>query len=120
MDADDTTTCRTGKVTSARRYLSRAPRPGRESRHSRRGIVTEQDKLAADFEMPFDTIAAVLGRTTAATKMLASRVRGRIRLGAPAPDAHSAARGVVDALPTPRLSHPRGLMPMGVAFTGLA
>jgi RNA polymerase sigma-70 factor, ECF subfamily len=49
------------------------------------------------FEMPFDTIAAILGRTTAATKMLASRARGRIRLGAPTADAHSAARHVVDA-----------------------
>jgi RNA polymerase sigma-70 factor, ECF subfamily len=49
------------------------------------------------FEMPFDTIAAILGRSTAATKMLASRARGRIRLGAPAADVHSAARGVVDA-----------------------
>jgi RNA polymerase sigma-70 factor, ECF subfamily len=49
------------------------------------------------FEMPFDTIAAILGRSTAATKMLASRARGRIRLGAPAADAHSAARNVVDA-----------------------
>jgi RNA polymerase sigma-70 factor, ECF subfamily len=49
------------------------------------------------FEMPFDTIAAILGRSTAATKMLASRARGRIRLGAPAADTHSAARGVVDA-----------------------
>jgi RNA polymerase sigma-70 factor, ECF subfamily len=48
------------------------------------------------FEMPFETIAAILGRSTAATKMLASRARGRIRLGAPA-DAHSAARSVVDA-----------------------
>jgi RNA polymerase sigma-70 factor, ECF subfamily len=49
------------------------------------------------FEMPFDTIAAILGRSTAATKMLASRARGRIRLSAPAADAHSAARVVVDA-----------------------
>jgi RNA polymerase sigma-70 factor (ECF subfamily) len=49
------------------------------------------------FEMPFDAIAAALGRSTAATKMLASRARGRIRLGAPAADARSAARGVVDA-----------------------
>ncbi|MES9535920.1 sigma-70 family RNA polymerase sigma factor [Actinomadura sp. NPDC000600] len=49
------------------------------------------------FEMPFDAVAAVLGRSTAAAKMLASRARGRIRLGAPTADAHSAARGVVDA-----------------------
>jgi RNA polymerase sigma-70 factor (ECF subfamily) len=49
------------------------------------------------FEMPFDTIAAILGRSTAATKMLASRARGRIRLGAPTAGPHSAARDVVDA-----------------------
>lgn len=49
------------------------------------------------FEMPFDTIAAVLGRSTAATKMLASRARGRIQLGAPTDGGHSAARSVVDA-----------------------
>jgi RNA polymerase sigma-70 factor (ECF subfamily) len=49
------------------------------------------------FELPFDTIAAILGRSTAATKMLASRARGRIRLGAPAADSHAAARSVVDA-----------------------
>ena len=49
------------------------------------------------FELPFDTIAAILGRSTASAKMLASRARGRIRLGAPAADAHTAARGVVDA-----------------------
>jgi RNA polymerase sigma-70 factor (ECF subfamily) len=49
------------------------------------------------FEFPFDAIAAVLGRSTAATKMLASRARGRIRLGAPATVADAAAREVVDA-----------------------
>jgi RNA polymerase sigma-70 factor, ECF subfamily len=49
------------------------------------------------FELPFDAIAAILGRSTASAKMLASRARGRIRLGAPAADAHTAARGVVDA-----------------------
>jgi RNA polymerase sigma-70 factor (ECF subfamily) len=49
------------------------------------------------FEVPFDAIAAILGRSTAATKMLASRARGRLRLGAPAADAHAAARDVVDA-----------------------
>lgn len=49
------------------------------------------------FEMPFDAIAAILGRSTAATKMLASRARGRIRLGAPTADSHAAARGVIDA-----------------------
>jgi RNA polymerase sigma-70 factor, ECF subfamily len=49
------------------------------------------------FELPFDMIAAILGRSAAATKMLASRARGRIRLGAPAADSHAAARTVVDA-----------------------
>jgi RNA polymerase sigma-70 factor (ECF subfamily) len=51
------------------------------------------------FEFPFDTIAAILCRSTAATKMLASRARGRIRLGAPATvtAADAAAREVVDA-----------------------
>jgi RNA polymerase sigma-70 factor (ECF subfamily) len=49
------------------------------------------------FEVPFDTIAAILGRSTAATKMLASRARCRLRLGAPTADAHAAARDVVDA-----------------------
>jgi len=49
------------------------------------------------FEIPFDTIAAILGRSTAATKMLASRARGRIRLGTPATAADAAARVVVEA-----------------------
>jgi RNA polymerase sigma factor (sigma-70 family) len=49
------------------------------------------------FEIPFDAIAAILGRSTAATKMLASRARGRIRLGTPATAADAAAREVVDA-----------------------
>jgi RNA polymerase sigma factor (sigma-70 family) len=49
------------------------------------------------FEMPFDAIAAILDRSTAATKMLASRARGRIRLGTPATPADAAAREVVDA-----------------------
>jgi RNA polymerase sigma-70 factor, ECF subfamily len=49
------------------------------------------------FEVPFDTIADILGRSTAATKMLASRARGRLRLGAPAADDHAAARDVVEA-----------------------
>jgi RNA polymerase sigma factor (sigma-70 family) len=49
------------------------------------------------FEVPFDAIAAVLGRSTAAAKMLASRARGRIRLGAPAAAADAAAREVIDA-----------------------
>ena len=37
------------------------------------------------FEIPFGSIAAILGRSIAATKMLASRARGRIRLGTPGP-----------------------------------
>jgi RNA polymerase sigma factor (sigma-70 family) len=49
------------------------------------------------FEIPFDAIAAILGRTTAATKMLASRARGRIRLGTPPTAADAAAREVVGA-----------------------
>ena len=49
------------------------------------------------FEVPFDAIAAILGRSAAATKMLASRARGRIRLGTPATAADAAARKVVDA-----------------------
>jgi len=49
------------------------------------------------FEVPFDAIAAILGRSTAATKMLASRARGRLRLGTPATAADAAAREVVDA-----------------------
>ncbi len=49
------------------------------------------------FEIPFDVIAAILDRSTAATKMLATRARGRLRLGAPKADAHAAARDVIDA-----------------------
>jgi len=49
------------------------------------------------FEVPFDAIAAILGRSTAATKMLASRARGRIRLRTPPTAADAAAREVVDA-----------------------
>ena len=49
------------------------------------------------FELPFDAIAAILGRSTAATKMLASRARGRVRLGTPATAADAASREVVDA-----------------------
>lgn len=48
------------------------------------------------FEIPFDAIASILGRSTAATKMLASRARGRIRLGTPATRAHPA---VIDGVP---------------------
>ncbi|MCW2912566.1 MAG: subfamily polymerase sigma-24 factor [Actinomycetia bacterium] len=49
------------------------------------------------FEVPFDAVGAILGRSTAATKMLASRARGRLRSGTPTADAHAAARDVVDA-----------------------
>ena len=49
------------------------------------------------FEVPFAAIAAILGRSTAATKMLARRARGRVRLGAPAVPADAAAREVIDA-----------------------
>jgi RNA polymerase sigma factor (sigma-70 family) len=49
------------------------------------------------FEVPFDAIATILGRSPAATKMLASRARGRIRLGRPGAAADTAARQVVDA-----------------------
>ena len=49
------------------------------------------------FEVPFGAIATILGRSTAATKMLASRARGRIRLGTPAASADAAARQVIDA-----------------------
>src|SRR6185369_14368945 len=45
----------------------------------------------------FGVIATILGRSAAATKMLASRARGRIRLGAPAAAADAAAREVIDA-----------------------
>jgi RNA polymerase sigma factor (sigma-70 family) len=49
------------------------------------------------FEVPFDAIAVILGRSNAATKMLASRARGRIRLSPPATAADAAAREVIDA-----------------------
>jgi RNA polymerase sigma factor (sigma-70 family) len=49
------------------------------------------------FEVPFGAIATILGRSTAATKMLASRARGRIRLGTPTATADAAAREVIDA-----------------------
>jgi RNA polymerase sigma-70 factor (ECF subfamily) len=45
------------------------------------------------FEVPFDAIAAILGRSTAATKMLASWARGRLRLGTPTADAHAVRPG---------------------------
>jgi RNA polymerase sigma-70 factor, ECF subfamily len=49
------------------------------------------------FEIPFDAIAAVLGRSTPAAKMLASRARARVRLGAPETAADAAGREVVAA-----------------------
>ncbi|MEU7135400.1 sigma-70 family RNA polymerase sigma factor [Streptomyces sp. NPDC046261] len=50
------------------------------------------------FAVPFDEIAAVLGRTPAATRQLASRARRRVQGAAPAPDSDPAARrSVVDA-----------------------
>jgi RNA polymerase sigma factor (sigma-70 family) len=49
------------------------------------------------FAVPFDEIAPILGRSTAATKMLATRARRRVRTGA-GPDADLARRrAVVDA-----------------------
>lgn len=52
------------------------------------------------FEIPFDAIAAVLGRSTPAAKMLATRARARIRLGTPATATDAASREVVDAFVT--------------------
>ena len=49
------------------------------------------------FEIPFDAIAAILGRSTPAAKMLATRARARIRLGTPDTAADTAAREVVEA-----------------------
>jgi RNA polymerase sigma-70 factor (ECF subfamily) len=50
------------------------------------------------FAVPFDEIAAVAGRTPAATRQLASRARRRVRGAAPAPDADvSQQRQVIDA-----------------------
>ena len=49
------------------------------------------------FDIPFDTIAAILGRSTPAAKMLASRARARLRLGTPPAGTHAAARDVINA-----------------------
>jgi RNA polymerase sigma-70 factor (ECF subfamily) len=50
------------------------------------------------FGLPFDDIAAILGRSEPATRQLASRARRRVRGQAPAPDADLARqREVVDA-----------------------
>jgi RNA polymerase sigma-70 factor (ECF subfamily) len=48
--------------------------------------------------MPFEEIAPIVGRTTGATRQLASRARRRVRGAAPTPDADLATqREVVDA-----------------------
>jgi RNA polymerase sigma-70 factor (ECF subfamily) len=49
------------------------------------------------FEVPFDAIGAVLGRSAPAAKMLATRARARIRLGTPGTVADAADREVIDA-----------------------
>jgi RNA polymerase sigma factor (sigma-70 family) len=49
------------------------------------------------FEISFDAVGAVLGRSTPAAKMLATRARARIRLGTPTTNADAADRQVVDA-----------------------
>jgi len=49
------------------------------------------------FEIPFDAIAGILGRSIPATRMLASRARGRIRLGPPDTASDAAGREVINA-----------------------
>ncbi|WP_187764602.1 sigma-70 family RNA polymerase sigma factor [Saccharopolyspora spinosa] len=50
------------------------------------------------FAVPFDEIAPIVGRTSTATRQLASRARRRVQSAAPAPDANLAQqREVVDA-----------------------
>lgn len=54
------------------------------------------------FSVPFDEIAPMLGRSTNATKQLASRARARIRAAGPMPDAdltgqHEAVRAFFEA-----------------------
>ena len=50
------------------------------------------------FDLPFDEIAAIVGRTPAAARQLASRARRRVQGADPLPDADLARqRGVVDA-----------------------
>ncbi|ABW11785.1 RNA polymerase, sigma-24 subunit, ECF subfamily [Parafrankia sp. EAN1pec] len=70
------------------------------------GTLTPAERLAFVlhdmFAVPFNDIAAMLGRSTAATKQLASRARGRIRAGAPLPEAdlaqqHEAVRAFFEA-----------------------
>jgi RNA polymerase sigma factor (sigma-70 family) len=66
------------------------------------GTLTPAERLAFVlhdlFAVPFDEIGAILGRSPAATRQLASRARRRVRGAAPAPDADLAGqRQVVDA-----------------------
>ena len=49
------------------------------------------------FEFPFDSIAGILGRSIPATRMLASRARGRIRLSPPDTASDAAGREVINA-----------------------
>ena len=49
------------------------------------------------FAMPFDEIAPIVGRTTAATRQLASRARRRVQGGPAVPDDLPRRRAVVDA-----------------------
>jgi RNA polymerase sigma-70 factor (ECF subfamily) len=49
------------------------------------------------FGVPFGSVAEVLGRSTDAAKMLASRARGRVRLSEPGDRAGQAGREVIDA-----------------------
>ncbi len=63
-------------------------------------------------EIPFDPIAAVLGRSTAATKMLASRAGGRIRLARPRqPPTRRPARSSTRSWPRPARATSRGCSP---------
>jgi RNA polymerase sigma factor (sigma-70 family) len=66
------------------------------------GTLTPAERLAFVlhdlFAVPFDEVAAVLGRSPAATRQLASRARRRVRGAAPAPDPDPARqRQAVDA-----------------------
>jgi RNA polymerase sigma factor (sigma-70 family) len=49
------------------------------------------------FAVPFDEIGRILGRSTDAAKMLASRARRKVRDAPPPTDEYQRARGVVDA-----------------------
>jgi RNA polymerase sigma factor (sigma-70 family) len=58
------------------------------------------------FDLPFDEIAPIVGRTSTAARQLASRARRRVQAGATAPDAdRTRQRAVVDAF----LAASRGL-----------